>query len=330
MSGRAPACRVTIGGAAALGRGPGASVRIRVDRDMDVPADAVELRLGAGDDVHPGDPVDVQLGYDGSTQAVFTGVVRRVRADLQGVRVEGVGGLAPLLDLRVAATYLDVLPGAVVTDLAGRVGMAVGAAGTGPVLPCFVVDERTSGYAHLRRLAERLGLELYARLDGLLHCDQPSPVAGLPGQVTLARGRDLLAAASLAQAPAWGSVSVGGESPASTRGDRAAHWLSSDASAPDASAGGTEPARRVGDGAARTQDLARRFADGLLEFGGRRTREVAAEVPGTPGLDLGDAVAVRVSETGPALTGYVRGLRHTWDGTTGFRTRVVARLGERP
>jgi hypothetical protein len=86
----------------------------------------------------------------------------------------------------------------------------------------------------------------------------------------------------------------------------------------------------VRDGAARTRDLSRRFATGLLEAETRRAAEVVAEVPGAPALDLGDVVSIGLSDSGAPLSGYVRSLRHTWDGATGFRTRLVVRLEQRP
>lgn len=43
----------------------------------------------------------------------------------------------------------------------------------GPTLPRFVIDARCSAYVHLHRLAERLGMELYADRDDRLMFHKP-------------------------------------------------------------------------------------------------------------------------------------------------------------
>src|SRR5829696_226337 len=75
-----------------------------VDRDMDVPADALWLRLQERAGISVGDAVTLALGYDGEEETVFTGAVEAVRPALSGVVVRALGMTNGLLNLRTSAT----------------------------------------------------------------------------------------------------------------------------------------------------------------------------------------------------------------------------------
>ena len=107
----------------------------------------------------------------------------------------------------------------------------------------------------------------------------------------------------------------------STEGDSTLAWLTTDPADYRGSAGGGE--RLVIDAVARTKDLADRFATGIMTVGERTAHVVRATVLGRPGLDLGDTVDVKGhADAIAAGSGYVRALRHRFDGARGFVTDV--------
>jgi hypothetical protein len=77
----------------------------------------------------------------------------------------------------------------------------------------------------------------------------------------------------------------------------------------------------VSDGAARTKDLADRFAAGLLATAQRGASHVDITVLGRPEIELGDHVQVSdLPDSSSALSGYVRSVRHRFGEDAGFVT----------
>ena len=249
--------------------------------------------------------------------------------------------------------------GAIARDLIGQAGLEAGTVDEGPTLPRYAVDKRRSGYAHLRQLAERLGFELYAKRDGKICFHGLGDGAGLD-----AAGGGLLGAAGAAGAavgaaapvgallggggegyqygqhlvqgraqrlaPAWGQIVVGGESPMSGQGDGTVHWLTTDDSDYQGEAGGDSdsPALLLIDPAARTKDIADRFAAGMLATGQRGAHEVTIRVLGRPQVDLGDTIQVGgAPEELINASGYIRALHHYLDAERGFVTDVRIVVG---
>jgi hypothetical protein len=202
------------------------------------------------------------------------------------------------------------------------------------------VDRTLSGYRHLKELADRLGYELYADRDGsaMFHALGPAAgldaaggtlgdllgaagLAGVGGGESYAFGQQLLRAAAGRRDVAWGSVEVGGESPMSRQGDTTEHWLTTNDDDYRGSAGDGDPTLLVRDPAARTKDLADRFAAGRLAVAARTAREVAITVLGQPQIDLGDtATTGDVPDAEINGSGYVRALRHRFEDKEGFVT----------
>jgi len=320
--------------------------RLMVARDMDVAADAGEIVLTSRARVYLQDGVRVELGHDGENELVLAGVVAALRPDLAGVQVTVLGVMQHLLDLRTAAWYDNQSAGAIVRDLIEQAGLEAGAVDEGPSLPRYAVDRRQSGYAHLRRLADRLGYELYAKRDGKI-CFQ-----GLGAGAGLDAGSGLLAAASSAatavagsllgsgggvyqygqhllrgearrHVPAWGHIVVGGESPMSGEGDSTAHWLTANDSDYQGEAGSGNATLLILDGAARTKDIADRFAAGQLATAARSAHQVTIRVLGRPQVDLGDTIQVgSAAEELINGSGYIRALHHHFDAVHGFVTDI--------
>ena len=104
-------------------------------------------------------------------------------------------------------------------------------------------------------------------------------------------------------------------------GDTTADWLTIKDADYRGSAGSGDPVRLIFDPAARTKDLADRFAAGHLATAARRSQSLRVRVPGRSQVDLGDTLSVTGSPDARVTgTGYVRAIRHRFDVTAGFVT----------
>jgi phage protein D len=330
-------------------RAVGGPVEILVERDMDVAADGLELRLADRSGIALGAQVTVELGYDDDRSTVFTGEVAEVAPALPGAAaVRALGPMAKLLRTRKAATYESQSAGAIVRDLIDAAGADAGTVSDGPTLPRFAIDARVSAYAHVRGLANRLGYELYADHDGKImfhglgaaaNLDAGAGLGALAGAASAvgaltggggdgyAFGKHLVAAAARHTVAGAGTVNVGGESPMSSKGDATSYWLSASETDPDGSAGDGDPTLLRIDPAARTTDLAARFAAGYLATRNRRANEVAIDVLGRASVELGDTISVGgVPGDADSLSGYVRAIRHAFDARRGFVSRLRVAL----
>jgi len=335
-----PTFTLAVGGLRSETTDPvGGPTEFVVDRDMDVPADALRLRLKERSGIAVGDDATLALGYEGEEETVFTGTVEAVYPAITGVAVRALGTMGDLLNLRASAAFTNQSAGSIVRDLLGRAGLSAGTVADGPVLPRYVVDRALSGYRHLKELADRLGYELYADCDGDVMFYAVGSAAGLDapggalggllgaaagfagGGESYAFGRQLLRAAAGRRDAAWGSVEVGGESPMSRRGDTTEHWLTTNDDDCQGTAGDGDPTLLVRDPVARTKDLADRFAAGRLAVATRTAREVSIIVLGRPQVDLGDPITTGdVPDEEVNGTGYVRAIRHRFEEREGFVT----------
>jgi hypothetical protein len=107
----------------------------------------------------------------------------------------------------------------------------------------------------------------------------------------------------------------------SRQGDTTEHWLTINDDDYRGAAGDGEPTLIVRDPAARTKDLADRFAAGRLAVAARTAREVSITVFGRPQVDLGASVATEaVPDEEINGSGYVRAIRHRLTENHGFLT----------
>lgn len=318
-----------------------------VERDMDVAADALQVHFRDRAEVGLADEVRLQLGQNGEAVQVFTGNVVQLKPTLTGTVVTALGKMQRLLQLRTAAFFADQSAGSIARALIDRAGVEAGTVDDGPTLPRFAVDSRLSGFAHLKALADRLGFELYANREGAIMFQALGGAAGLDapggsllgaatsaaaslatgllggGSASYQFGQHLLQAAAHRLPAAWGTIAVGGESPMSGQGDRTAHWLTVNDRAYRGEAGTAAPQRLLLDPAARTKDLADRFAAGRLAIARRTAHQVTITVLGEAQVDLGQTISVQGAPD--ALTngsGYVRAIRHRFGVLTGFVTDI--------
>ncbi len=323
-----------------------------VQRDMDIPADALHIRMLERAGINLDDEVSLELGFDGENEPVFKGKVVKIRPALDGLSIYALGKMNDLLNLRTASTYEGQSAGAIVGDLVGQAGLESGTLDDGPTLPRFAVDRRVSAFAHAKGLADRLGYELYANRDGAVMFHALGDAAGLDaasggllgaaagalesaaaallgggGSEGYAFGQHLLASRASRRSSPWGTVKVGGESPMSSQGDSASHWLTVNDSDFQGQAGSGSPEILLLDQAARSKDLADRFAAGQLAVIQRSANQVSLRVFGRPQVELGDSLSA--SDAPEELLngeGYVRAIQHIFDDRLGFVTDLRVAL----
>lgn len=340
-----PTFALTVGRQRAETGQPTAGLRaLVVERDMDTPADVLRLHLAQRSGIALDDPVAVELGYDGAHERVFTGRVVALRPTIAGVVVDALGAMNALLNLRTAATFEHQAAGSIAGALIDQAGLEHGMIDAGPILPRYAVDRRLSAFSYVKDLADRLGYELYAdrfgrimfrALGAAIHLDIPSGGKLRSAASTIAAlaraergqrygfGEHLIDATASRQPARWNAIVVGGESPMSRQGDTTAHWLTTADADSRGAAGAGSSGLLVLDPAARTRDLADRFAAGRLATAARQAHQVVVRVAGQAGLELGDPLAV--SDVPDPLvngTGYVRTIRHRFGESTGFVTEA--------
>jgi len=319
--------------------------RFVVQRSLDVPLDGLSVTLAESGGVAAGDPVQLKLGDEDGLEDVFTGTVAEVTPRLGGCRLFCVGKMLDLMELRVSSFYRDQTAGGVVRDLLGQTSLQAGDISDGVGLPRFSLQRRASAHAQLRRLADRLGFSLFSDRAGKIHFRGLGPAAQLgaggalggagaalagaaaaalgQGGGGIAYGKHLLEAAGGARPALGRKVLVGGESPMSGLGEDKSFWLTAtDSDFQDSSGDGAE--LLVIDPAARTKDMAGRFAAGYAASFARRTGEIRLTVQGLPKLELGDSSgATGTPDAGLSKPGYVKGLRHRFGVLEGFVTDIV-------
>jgi hypothetical protein len=319
--------------------------RFVVQRSLDVPLDGLSVMLSESGGVAAGDPVQLKLGDEDAMEDVFAGTVAEVRPRLGGCRLFCVGKMLELMELRVSSFYRDQTAGAVVRDLVGQTSLQSGDIADGISLPRFAVERRASAHAQLRRLADRLGYVLFSDRTGKVHFRGLGPVAQLSaggalggagaavagaaaaalgqGGGGIEYGKHLIEAAGGLRPAPGRKVLVGGESPMSGQGEDKSFWLTAKDSDYQGSSGdGAE--LLVSDPAARTKDMADRFAAGYAARLAQRTTEIRLTVQGLPKLELGDSSgATRTPEAGLSKPGYVKALRHRFGVLEGFVTDIV-------
>lgn len=346
----APTFALTIGNLRSSTDNPVAGPRqIRIERDMDMAADGMRLHMMARAGIALDDEVAIALGHNGENESVFTGNVVGLHPAIGGVEIQAVGKMNALLNHRTAASFEDQNAGSIAGDLIAAAGLTAGTVDAGPMLPRYIVDERQSAYAHLKALADRLGYECYADRRGRIMFHALGAAAGMDaaagglaaaatgalaasvgagGAEGYVFGRHLLQAGAERQNPAWGSITVGGESPMSGQGDTTAHWLTANDADYRGEAGDGAPGLLIIDPVARYKDLADRFAAGRLAVAAREAHQVHLSVLGRSTLDLGDDITV--SEVADELIngrGYIRAIRHRFDQATGFVTDLRIAVG---
>ncbi|HEX8474420.1 MAG TPA: hypothetical protein VF666_10335 [Pyrinomonadaceae bacterium] len=345
-----PTFSLSVGTLSSTSQSPvGSPRKLLVERDMQVAADACVLELAQHLDIKLDEEIALEFGLGDELKKVFTGNVVELRPTLEGFRVRALGKMNALLNLRASAVYENQTVGSIVRDLLDKAGLTAATIDDGPTLPHFYVDQRLSGYAHAKDLADRLGYELYTTREGkvMFHAHGAAAsldsmggalggaAAGVAGAVAAVAGGgegryqyggQLVRAGARRRVPAWGKYEVSGESPMSAHGEKTSHFLTASGDDYRGAAGDGKPVRVVLDPVARTKDLADRFAAGRLAASSRTAHMLDTTLLGRAGVELGDTVSISdVPEKTVDGSGYVQAIRHRFSEEAGFLTdlRIV-------
>lgn len=204
-----------------------------------------------------GDPVTVQLGYDGDLSTVFTGAATEVEWQLDQVIVEAESLSRQLAALRVNMYFENAFTGDIASSLAGETELSTGRLEPGLQLPFYAVGSNRSAWDHLAELALQCGFDLYTD-----ERDQLVFGSAMPGVPKLFQfGINMLRFQVEERQPAVSGVEVFGESPASHGGGPdSATWFTKKEVKGSA---GSNPKQRVYAPAGRSQELTAQMANNI-------------------------------------------------------------------
>jgi phage protein D len=299
-------------------------VELRVELDMDTPADRFVVVLGQVDGLHPAvdDQATVELGYadNGGFTQVMVGKVVTVEPGLTRNRVIGYTAAQKLLRSFTDKTFEGKTAGAIVRDLCQQASVDVATADEGIKFPAYVVDGRRSFHRHMHDLAELCGFDLYFNSDGKLVFQEFTRGNAVhifefaKHVIELKVNRTPVLAASVAGF---------GESPTGSKGDNSWPWLTKDFSGFKGSSGSGAPALLLERPALRTHDAAQAASDAAETDIQRRTLEGWVLTIGRPQVQLGDAIQFRsVPDSSLNTTFQVRSVVHAISKAAGFTTKV--------
>jgi len=293
-------------------------VSVRVNLDMDTPADRFETVFNASDKssrLKKGDDASISLGYEENLVNVFKGAIDTIEPDISKIVIAGLSFVSRLLDLRMNQVYENQSAGSIVYDLAGRAGVKTAEVSDGLRFPMYAIDDTKNAYEHIRDLAEKCGFDVYMTSDNKLvfkKYERKSPH-------TFEYGKDITHAEVDDQEPVAVRVLVHGESPSSFKGADTSHWLTK-----------REVEGVVGSGAGlliqdptvKDKDTAERVAKAKLDVL-KRSLSGTVKTIGRAEVKLGDTI--KIEEMPSALMNgefQVRSVEHFLSKTEGFTTVI--------
>lgn len=302
---------------------------LRVDLDMETPADTATLRLGNVGGLKPeqDDEAAIKLGYlnGDDLTLVFTGRVLAVDTALDRVRVVAHSPAQKLLDRTIEKTFENKSGGDIVRALAAETDITVAQADSGPVFPAFVADGARSLYHHIRYLAELCGpgFVVYTNPAGELVFRQ---IRG-GGRIHVFEYSKHIVSVQVRRGNAGAqSVTVMGESPGTSRGSESWAWLTKDFSRSKGTAGSGSPVRLLEYPAARTRELAQGAADQAFRNIQRNAVRGTVVTFGRPEVQLGDGIRIKDAPDDRVNGDFeVLAVRHRITKVEGFTTEVEFR-----
>lgn len=317
MSLSRPNARIAIDGLE-LGADEAALLRLRIDLGVNGAHDQVSLQLWPRSkfaDAAAGASMAISLGQRDSEEAVWSGEVSARRLLPQSVVIEGLAATVALSRTAKSQSYLNQSVADIVRDLAGDA--AIDQVEGELKLNAYHVDNRRPVWSHLKALARLVGADLGSAADGGLRF---VPAAGALSPVTLRYGAELLdwnlascAAPQAAEVAAYGSASEAGE--------QRWHWLSHDP------VGAGAAATRV-PAALATRDAAQAVGEASRQRAARAALGGELLIQGHAALRPGEAVELSGLPGGDPGVLRVRAVRHSFDATSGFLTRLTVEGGE--
>jgi len=261
-------------------------ISLRMDASMNGPAGCFEvvLRSAGGAGISRGDPITVSLGYDDDQETVFTGVVDVVDAGLHTVRIFGLNSVSKMMRKRANTVYESQTCGAIVSDMAGTADVSAGDVEDGLTLPFYTIDSSKTFHVHTMELARRCGFDVFANSDDEL-CFKAYESSST---TSFEYGKDIIEVFRLDQEPVYKGVKVFGESPSSSQGDDAVHWLTK---TPVQGESGSDNELIVQDASLRDTDSVGSAAEAIKGMFARSVT-VILDVVGSAAVKLNDTVEI--------------------------------------
>lgn len=303
---------------------PGAQspvVSIRVNQDIEIPADSFEAVFGVSDkttEIKEGDEVSIEIGYEDSLEEVFKGTVDNVSPGVSDVRVKGLNPATKLLELRLNMVHLDRSAGDIVKWLADSVGIQSDA-DPGINFPVYYLDDNKNAHEHIRDLAQKCGFDAYMTPEGKLVFKKYSKG---PAHV-LEYGVNIVQAEAREDRPTVKSVMVMGESASSFKGADAWPMYSRQPISGTEKGPSKEGAEiLVQDASIKSTSLAGDMAKALIETASR-TLSGAVKIVGDASVKLGDTIEIK-GMGNPKMNGefQVRSVEHHITKDSGFTTTI--------
>ena len=303
---------------------PGAQsplVSIRVNQDIDIPADSFEIVFGVSDQttkIKEGDEVSIQIGYEEDLKDVFKGMVDGVRPGVSEVTVRGLDNATKLLELRVNQVYLSMNAGQIVSDLADKAGIKPDAS-DGVKFSVYYLDDSKNAHEHIRELAQKCGFDVYMTPEGDLVFKKYSK-----GTVhVLEYGVNVIEAEVQEERPTVKSVMVQGESASSFKGADSWPWLTTkEVSGTKEGTSSTGAEILVQDASIKETGAAGDMAGALMETFSR-TFSGTVKIVGDAGVKLGETVEIK-GMSNSKMNGefQVRSVEHCISKASGFTTEI--------
>jgi phage protein D len=308
-----PAATLTIDGAA-LTAPEAALVSLHVELTVGGAHDRVRAILGHASPAaatEPGAPIEVELGYDDALELVLTGQVTATERGPSWMVLEGLSATVALSTARIGRSYVSQTAADVVSDLLSSESVDAGEIDAALQLASYHVDESSTAWSHVQRLALLAGCEVASAPDGGLVLRPPK--SGRADHV-LRHGAELVAWA-LGTRDRDAPPAVAPFGAASEEGSERWHVLLKE---PE---GGAPSTATLVPAALRDRDGAQALADALGRAAERRSVGGTLELVGDPAIRAGDLVELTEMPHGEDGTYRVLAAAHMLD-SAGFRTQL--------
>ena len=296
-------------------------VSVRVNQDIDIPADSFEIVFGVNDKttkVKEGDEVSIQIGYEEDLKEVFKGTVDGVRPGVSDVAVRGLDKATKLLELRVNQVYLSMNAGQIVSDLSNKVGIKPDAS-DGVKFSVYYLDDSKNAHEHIRELAQKCGFDVYMTPEGSLIFKKYTK-----GTVhVLEYGVNVIQAEVQEDRPTVKSVMVQGEGASSFKGADSWPWLTKkEVSGTKEGPSSMGAEILVQDASIKETGAAGDMAGALME-NISRTFSGTVNIVGDAGIKLGETVEIK-GMSNSKMNGefQVRSVEHYISKASGFTTQI--------
>lgn len=270
--------------------------------------------------IQRGDPVTIELGYEDQITKVLEGIVVDLKPNIETIIVTAYTSGQKLLELRLNQTYENQTAGAIVSDLAGQVGIGTETIEDGISFPFYVIDAKKNCFEHLHDIAQKCGFDLYLNVNNKLIFKKFQKSAAAH---TLCYGKNIISIKHIEYEPDFKNVVVLGESPASSKGSDTSHWLTKSFDNFKGITGTEAPVLVIQDATIRTKEAADKSAKSGKDFIERKKQQGMIEIIGNPKINPGDIVEIKeVPQDNLNGLVQVRSVSHILNKDAGFITTL--------